>query len=551
MNRSGPTEPWVVPASYAQERVWFAAQLVGDSPVYSVLDLIELPPGVERDHVLAALRTVLERQEQLRTAFRLEDGELRQAVHDATLALPVEDLDLTGLPAAEVERRTTAALDAATVAIPLDTAPLWRAVLVRRGAGDLALLLVSSHAVVDGESEPLLRAELREACLAAAEGRAPDLPELPVQYADYAVWQRDRLAGGELDRLAAHWAGVLAGLPAVHGLPTDLPRPAERSFAGGEVRFALPDGAAAGIAALARSAAATPFTVLFAAWVALLRRLSGAEDVVVGVPVAGRDRPELAPLIGMFVNVLVVRVRLTGDPSFTELLAGCRRALLDAYDHQEMPFQVLVERLADRRDPAVPPLYQLAFNSVDAGFSHRPGSTEDDLMLEVARDEFRVEFNTALFTEATATAVAEDYRRVLAAVLADPEQRLSALPVRERLARPAAAAAPPAAAPPAAAAYVAPRTAAEELVAEVWTDVLGRDRIGALDDFFDLGGHSLLALRVIARLSAAAEIELPIQAFFADTTVAGVATAVESVLAAELDELTEDEAERLVERSRG
>ena len=162
MTESGPTEPWVVPASYAQERVWFAAQLVGDSPVYSVPAVLDLPYRLDRDQILDALRTVVERQEQLRTAFTLEGGELRQAVYDASLPLPVGDLDLTGLPPDEVGRRVTETLDALTVAVPLDTAPLWRAVLVHRGEADRALVLVSSHAIVDGEGQALLHAEIHQ-----------------------------------------------------------------------------------------------------------------------------------------------------------------------------------------------------------------------------------------------------------------------------------------------------------------------------------------------------------------------------------------------------
>ncbi len=266
----------------------------------------------------------------------------------------------------------------------------------------------------------------------------------------------------------------------------------------------------------------------------------------------------------MFVNMVVLRVRVPGDPAFAELAGMIRERLLDAWEHQEMPFQKLVEALAPGRRPGVPPLYQLAFNHIDVGgFSRRSATTEDDLMLEVSGGQARLEYNSALFDPATATRLADAYQRVLAAIAADADLRLSALPVGTlppamhaavaRVAPSVADAAPeePLAAPdpappgPPPAEWVAPRTAAEELVAQVWEEVLGRSRIGALDDFFDLGGHSLLALRVIARLSAAAEVDLPIQEFFVDTTVAGVAAAVERLLVAELDEMSEDEARQM------
>jgi len=467
------------------------------------------------------------------------------------------------------------------VPLPLDQPPLWRAVLVhlregdgrvsiaapasrprrlgKRGAerakepsnghgeGDWLLLLAIHHTVFDAASEPVLRAELVERCAAAAERREPDLPDLPVQYADWAAWHRDQLAG-ELDRLLDYWRRALSGLPALHGVPTDHPRPADRRFAGGDVIVDLPTGLNAAVPGLTRQLSATPIALLLAAWMALLHRLSGRDDLVVGIPVLGRDRPELANLVGMFVNIVVVRVRVPARGTYRDLVGVVQAALLDAYEHQQMPYQKLVEGVATTRLPGVAPLYQIGFNHMEAGFSRRPGAVEDDLALEISGWRARLEYDSALFEPATAARIAAGYVRVLAAALTDPDVRLADLPVE-----------PPAGSPPAvlpveqpgstAPEWVPPRTAAEELVAAVWAEVLDRQRIGALDDFFDLGGHSLLALRVITRLSAAAEVELPIQAFFADTTVAGVAAALERMLAAELEELSEDEASRLAGQS--
>jgi non-ribosomal peptide synthetase component F len=278
------------------------------------------------------------------------------------------------------------------------------------------------------------------------------------------------------------------------------------------------------------------FMVLLAAYAALLHRMSKEDDVVVGVPVAGRDLPELQPLIGMFVNMVVLRIDTSGDPSFDELLLRVRATALSAWDHQDMPYQKLVEALAARRDAGAPPLYQLGFNYVPGGFDDDTGTAEDDLMLEVAGSSGRIQYNTALFDAATAEAMVGDYQRILAIVLAEPGTRLSALPVSRVAQDPAAEATS------AGKAYVPPRTAAEELVAEVWQEVLGVNQAGAFDDFFDLGGHSLLALRVIARLDAVTGTDLPIQDFFADTTLAGVASVLERQLTAEIAELSEEEA---------
>lgn len=545
-------EPFVVPASFAQERVWFASQLARHAPVYHVRDRFPLPFDLPARSIVDALATVVARHEAMRTSFRLDDGELKQVVHPPAgpAAEQVEVVDLTGLPPADREPRI-AELAERLVAAPfrLDTAPLWRAMLVRRGDADWHLLFVAHHTIVDAASEVVLAEELTELAAAAAAGRPPALPELPIQYADFAVWQRDRLSGPAMQALVDHWRPVLAGLPAVHSLPTDRPRPAERSFDGDGVLRKLPAGLPDALATACQRLGATPFMLLCAGYLALLNRLSGEPDLAVGVPVAGRDLPELQPLVGMFVNMVVLRVDTGGDPTFEQLVERVRLATLAMLDHQEMPYQKLVELLASRQDPAVPPLYQLGFNYLPQipGFAGGATTTETDLMLEVTQSDIHLEYSTALFDPGTAGAIADTYLAVLTTTLTNPGVRLSALPVHARAAGPnqVSAGSPAEAEPPQRVpGTVPPRTAAEELVAQVWSELLGVERVGAHDDFFALGGHSLLALRVIARLSAAAEVDLPIHAFFADTTVAGVAAALEQQLAAEIDELTDEEAEQ-------
>lgn len=541
------SEPWLVPASYAQERVWFASQLANDVPVYHVATVLRPAYPLSEAAMLGSLATLTERHEPLRTGFRLVDGELMQAVHPA-IDLPVEIVDVSGEPEEAHWPRVEALFDEVSMRpIPLDAAPLWRAALVRTGEQSWYLVFVAHHAIYDGASEVNLRAELTELWAAAAQNRPASLPELTVQYADFTVWQRDQLAAGRLDELLGYWRKALVDLPVVHRLPTDRPRPPQRTFGGAEEPFTVTPAVVTAVADRARRAGATPFMVLLAAYAALLKRLTEQDDIVVGVPVAGRDLPELQPLLGMFVNMVVLRLDATGDPTFDELLARVRSTALAAWDHQDMPYQKLVEVLAAQRDPGVAPLYQLGFNYLpiefggqQLGFGGVSGTAEDEMMLEVADGPARLEYNTALFDPGTAKALVDGYQRVLETVLADPGIRLSSLPVTSLS---------PSSTPLADLAvqqeFVPPRTAAEELVAEVWAEVLGVDRVGAYDDFFDRGGHSLLALRVIARLSAATEIDIPIQEFFADTTVAGVAGVLERLLTAEIDQLSDDEAARL------
>jgi acyl carrier protein len=501
---------------------------------------------ISEGQLQSGIARIVARHESLRTSFRVTDGVLEQVV-----CARVEDrvplVDLRGLD----EDKQAASLEETFRELlfepfDLERAPLWRAALVHLAEGTWWVLFVAHHTVFDAASVFNLHAEVTEVCAAAEQGREPDLPELAVQYADYSAWQRGRLSGTELDGLTAFWDERLADLPSVHGIPTDRPRPDERAFAGADLVAVLPPETVAALPDVARRFRATPFMVLLAAYVALIHRRSERDDVVVGVPVGGRDRPELLPLIGMFVNMVVLRTDASGDPAFAELVERVRDVALAAWDHQEMPYQKLVEKHAGDREPGVPPLYQLGFNLLTTpGFSTTSATAEDDLLLEVAGGQVRLEHSTSLFDGATARGILDDYVRVLSAAVADTETRLSGLPVSAGSGGLAPAAGPRAAAGPVE--YVPPRTSAEELVAEVWAEVLGAERVGALDDFFDLGGHSLLALRVIGRLSAACGVELSIQAFFSDTTVQGVAAELERLLAAELDEISEDDAQRLVE----
>lgn len=524
---------FVAPASYAQERVWFASQMAKDVPLYHLIDEFRLPYALAFDRLRDALAVVCERHETLRTAFRLDDGALMQVIHPSVAPI-VAHADLSSLSPSETDSRYAALLaQCSQTEFSLATPPLWRATFVQRGEAEWMLIFVGHHCLVDGASELNLRAELHELCAAAVQGRSSVLPELRIQCADFATWQRDRLASGRLEHLLTFWRKELDGLPAVHGLPTDFPRPAERSFAGADLIFPLTADVVERAPGLARQAGArTPFMVMLAAYAALIHQVSGRTDVVIGVPVAGRDDPDVAPLIGMFVNMIVARIDCGGDPTFAELLVRVRDRMLAAWEYQEMPFQKLVEALATHRSPGVPPLYQLGFNYLDLGFGVRSAAAEDDLLLEVSGGYGRIEYNTALFTEATARDLARRYVALLSAAVADPSTRLSAL-------GPAAGAPAPAVVaggrPASDQAFIAPRTDAEVLVSEVWREVLAVPQVGAHDDFFELGGHSLLALRVIARINAAVGIELPIQAFFAETSVAGVASQVEQLLLKEIE----------------
>ncbi|HEY0639844.1 MAG TPA: condensation domain-containing protein, partial [Pseudonocardiaceae bacterium] len=408
---------WVVPASYGQERLWFVDQAEPGSPAFNIVTSVRLPFPVSADEVRRALGVVVGRHEALRTSLRAVDDVPHQVVHpEVAVDVPEHDGDPEALLAA-----------LAVTPIPLDDAPLWRAALARVPDGWL-LGFVAHHAVFDGASIPVLRAELTELCESTVDGRPAALPELAIQYPDFAAWQRDQ----DLTAGLCFWRAELAGLPAVHAVPTDRPRPPHGPAPGGDVLVDLPDSTGRSVAALARAARTTPFAVYLAACAALVQRLSDQDDVVLGVPVGGRHVDGTQPLVGMFVNTVPLRVDLGGDLTFGALLERVRDTVARAWEHQDTPFQHVVRAVAPPRDPAVAPVCQLGFNYLpDLGTGTGNGVARDDLLFGLTDRDLRLEFNAALFDRDTALRIAHRYRRLLAAAVAEPDRPLWTLPVFE------------------------------------------------------------------------------------------------------------------------
>jgi amino acid adenylation domain-containing protein len=399
-----------LPLSFAQERVWFLAQLDPASTAYNLPAALRLGGDLEVPALAAALTALVRRHEALRTTFVVGPAGPEQRIADpAPVPLPV--LDLAGPDARETQERARARF-AAVAATPFDLArgPLLRLELLRLGAREHLLIVDQHHAITDGWSIGLLVRELG-ALYAAARAGAPDperllalLPPLPVQYADYAVWQRGRLAGEDLERQVGWWRGQLAGIPEVLALPVDRPRPAVQTLAGGEVAAALPAALAGDLAALARRHGATLFMALLAAFQALLARClppgtapADGPFVPVGSPVAGRTRVELEGMIGFFANTLVLRGDLRGEPGFGALLARTREATLGAFAHQEVPFEKLVEALQPRRSLAHAPLVQvlLALQNTAAAPLELPGLTISRLAEETPAAPFDLALHLA------------------------------------------------------------------------------------------------------------------------------------------------------------
>jgi hypothetical protein len=530
LDAAAPPAAAVHPASYAQERVWLAGQIAHGVPVYHVSDELAVHALVTPRQLGEAVAAIVARHEALRTAFRLREDRLEQLVLPAVrIESAVSFVDLRGLDEAEQAARRRA-LAERLVFEPFDLAraPLWRAAAVHLDEGRWAVQFVAHHAVCDTASVFNFYAELTELCAAAEGGRAPKLPELTASYTAYSARQRARLAGAGRVGPARYWSARLAGLAPVHGVPLDRPRPVRRAFAGADLRADLPRPVISALPHTARALDATPFMVLLAAYAALLRHRSGRDEIVVGVPAAGREDPRLLPLIGTFVNMLVLRVDVGGEPSFADLVDRVRAHTRGALRHQELPFQQLVELLPAPRPAGAAPLYQLGFNLAHAaGFGPPSQTAEDDLLLEVAEDRVRLEYRTDLFDRATAAGLLADYVEILGEGLADPARPIGAA----RPARRAGPAVAQRAAGSARPAYLAPRTASEAMVVQAWQEALGVARVGVHDEFFALGGHSAQALRVLAALARCCGVRPSIQDFFADTTAAALAARLDRLIA--------------------
>jgi amino acid adenylation domain-containing protein/thioester reductase-like protein len=421
-------EELVAPASYAQERLWLDCQMEPDLPIHNLLAILELDGDLSPEDVTALLAIVVERHEALRTALELRDERLVQVVYSPVPPARLPVTDLSGMDTDRQQQRFDEVAAAERAALfTLDRPPLWRARLVRTD-DRWRLLFAAHHIVYDGGSGQVLLAELTELAAARRERRDPHLPELEIQYADFAAWQRDLIDGDTGRAQLAHWHARLATAPAVHALPLDHPRPQDLAHPGDDVFFTLPEGLLGGVEALGQRHGATEMMVLLAAYVALVAEQSGQPDVVIGVPSMGRERAELRALIGMFVNTLVVRVDAGGDPTFEELVIRVRDRLFEAWEHQDVPFQVLVSELAPARVPGVRPLFQLGFNhlkTIHRGTCH--GIARDELLLVLGGRSARFEYRTDLFTRATVERFARRYTELLTDAQARPQSRLSAL----------------------------------------------------------------------------------------------------------------------------
>ncbi|MEM7307339.1 MAG: amino acid adenylation domain-containing protein [Planctomycetota bacterium] len=392
--RRDPDAP--LPLSHAQERLWFLNRLERDSAFYNIPMGLRMRGPLDADALARALREVARRHEVLRTTFAADGGVPRQEVH-AELAPGFAVVERGDVPeedrAAEL---AAAARDEARSPFDLERGPLLRATLVRFAPDDHGFLLSIHHTVADGWSRGVIVGELERLYAAFLAGKASPLAPLEIQYGDFAVWQRDWLSGARFDTEMRYWEERLAGVRELR-LPTDRPRCADTVHEGAKLLRVLPHAQLERLKAFSREARVTPFMTLLAAYKILLQRLAGEDDVVVGVPTANRNWPATEPLVGFFVNSLVMRTDVGGDPTFRELLERVRRTAVDAFEHRNVPFERIVERLRPDRTLGRNPLFQVTFQYQDASYGRQNSLAPQHDFPGIEIERLPIDTGTALF----------------------------------------------------------------------------------------------------------------------------------------------------------
>ncbi len=436
----------VLPLSFAQQRLWFLEQLEGPGAAYNIPVAIRITGQFQIPIMEQMLNEVLRRHEALRTTFSQVAGTPVQVIAPVSpITLPIVNVQ-TFADGEQPEAVIRLAQEEAQKPFDLSQGPLFRATLLRLGAEEHVLLVTMHHIVSDGWSIGAFIKECLALYEAFAAGQPSPLPELPVQYADFAYWQRQWLSGELLQTQLDYWRSQLANAPVLLELPTDRPRPPLQTFHGGAIAFEIDEQLTGQLRTLGDQAGTSLFMTLYAAFAVLLYRYTGQEDILVGMPVANRTRKELEPLIGFFVNTLVLRADLSANPAFHDLLRQVRQVTLEAYSHQDIPFEQLVEELEIERSLSHSPLFQvmLVMQNTPRADLHVAGLTISPLEIDSAAAKFDFtlsmtetsqglrgdfEYNRDLFDAKTIARLAEHFRLVLQGIVANSQARIAQLPL--------------------------------------------------------------------------------------------------------------------------
>src|SRR6266496_1004482 len=435
-----------LPLSFSQQRLWFLDQLEPGSPRYNVPQPIRLKGPLRPEILERSLNALLQRHEILRTSFAVVDEKTVQRIAASSLLkLTITDLNNLDENDRETEARRLAS-EEAQIPFDLSTGPLLRATLLRLSPDDHVLLATLHHIAGDRWSFGVFARELSGLYTAFANGKPSPLLALPIQYADYATWQRNRLQGQALERELAYWKEKLKSAPPALELATDRPRPLLQSYRGSSKFLMIPREVADKLRQISQREGATLFMTLLAAFQTLLARYTGKEDIVVGSPIAGRNHSETEGLIGFFVNTLVLRNDLSGNPTFAELLRRVRASALEAYTHQELPFEKLVEEIQPERSLSQNPIFQVAFalQNIAVPLPELPGIVAETLLIDTGITttdlsvfvvevesglRARFEYSTELFDDSTIARKMGHFLTLLQAIAENPDQAITTLPL--------------------------------------------------------------------------------------------------------------------------
>ena len=435
-----------MPLSFAQERLWFLNQLEGSSATYNMPVAVSISGNLNIKALQEALLEIVRRHEVLRTSFQTVNGRPIQVIApEVTVNIKVVDLQELEATESETVLHKLAQQEAITP-FDLEIAPLIRCSLVQLDAREYVLLLVMHHIISDGWSMGILIAELSSLYQAFSAGVPSPLPELPIQYADFAIWQKQWLSGEVRETQLNYWLNQLHGAPELLQLPTDRTRPNVQTYQGARQTFAFNHELIQKLKILSSESGTTLFMTLYAAFATLLYRYSGQSDILVGTPIANRNHSEIESLIGFFVNTLVLRSKFEDNLSFPSLLSQVRETTLQAYEHQDVPFEQIVEALQPQRSLSYSPLFQVMFVWQNTPISEikLPGVTWNNLAIESTVAKFDLtlwmtdttnglvgewEYNTDLFDGSTIERMAGHFDNLLSAIVENPQQQLSELPL--------------------------------------------------------------------------------------------------------------------------
>lgn len=545
-NRSGR-----LPLSFSQQRLWFLDHLDhAAGAAYHLPMALRLTGALDAPALQATLDRLVARHETLRTRFELVDGEPVQKIAPADTRFPLLHQDLRDLSSDQrTATLTRLGQENATQLFDLTKGPMLRGHLLQVADTEHVLLITLHHIVSDGWSNSVLAQEVSVLYAAFSQGQKDPLPALPLQYVDYAAWQRQSLDGPALQAQIDFWRKHLEGAPSVLNLPLDRPRPAIQSYTGGMIDCVLSPELSADLRAFSQAQGSTLFMVLLAGWSMLMSHLSGQNDVVVGTPVANRQRPELEPLIGFFANTLALRVATCRETRLSEVLGRIKDITLAAYSHQDLPFEQVVSALQPTRSMSHSPLFQvmLSLDNTPPSLLQMPGlevesldsahiTTQFDLSLSLADTgeslSGGLQYSSDLFDKTTVQTIMQLFSRVLENMVTDAQQSIGQVldntPALPSSAHTATVAATVEDEQPEDLPYEAPEGDTEIALANLWKELLKLDKVSRHDDFFRLGGISLMAVQMASRLRKVLGKPIAVRDLFIEPTIAGFARTLDS-----------------------